>query len=76
MAAATALREAIGASLVHADRISQERIVGSARATLGETRFAAMWAIGRAMTIDEALADALGHEGGARDSQRAARVGE
>jgi hypothetical protein len=37
--------------------------LASARATLGEEAFAAAWAEGRAMTLDEAIADALGEDG-------------
>jgi predicted ATPase/class 3 adenylate cyclase/Tfp pilus assembly protein PilF len=57
--AAEALREAIGASLSPADRDEHERLVAPARTALGEEAFAAAWAAGRAMTLDEATTCAL-----------------
>jgi predicted ATPase/class 3 adenylate cyclase len=61
--AAAALREAIGTPLLpdwlpewHTDR---ERLVAAARAELGEEAFAAAWAQGRALTLEEAVTYAL-----------------
>ncbi len=53
------LGETIGTALVPPDQAAHERGVAAARAALGEPAFAAAWAAGRAMTLDEAIADAL-----------------
>jgi tetratricopeptide (TPR) repeat protein len=57
--AAAALREMGGWPLAPVYRSEYERQVASARDTLGETAFAAAWAVGRAMTLQEAVACAL-----------------
>lgn len=44
------------------DRTRLEELAAALRASLGEDAFAAAWAEGRAMTLDEAVAYALGEE--------------
>jgi predicted ATPase/class 3 adenylate cyclase len=59
--AAEALRDAMGMlRSAPVDRADYERDVAAARAQLDETAFSAAWAEGRAMTPDQAVADALG----------------
>ena len=57
--AAEALREALGVRWGYGHRERYGRAVALARAALGEEAFAAAWAAGRAMTLDEAVAYAL-----------------
>jgi non-specific serine/threonine protein kinase len=57
--AAAALREAIGAPLPPVDRPAFETVMQQARSALGEAPFAAAWTAGRALTPDEAVAEAL-----------------
>ena len=59
LGAATGQFEAIGAAMWPADRLEYERTVAAARAALSEEVFAAAWAEGRAMTLDQAIAYAL-----------------
>ena len=54
--AAETLYETIGTSLPPVERTAYERLMGAARAQLGEEAFAAAWAQGRAMTPEQALA--------------------
>jgi predicted ATPase/Tfp pilus assembly protein PilF len=58
--AAEALREAIGAPLPPSDRTEHDRHVATARAALDEAAFAAAWAEGRALPLEQAIALALG----------------
>lgn len=58
-AAAQTLREAIGAPLPPADHVRYDRAVAGVRAGLGEQAFAAAWAEGQAMALEQAVADAL-----------------
>ena len=58
--AAAALREAIGAVFSRDERDECERTIAAAREALGEEAFEAAWAEGRAMTMEEAIAYALG----------------
>ena len=53
----SALNESIGAHLA-----DHQRNVAAARAGLGEDAFAAAWAAGRAMPLDEAICAALAQE--------------
>ena len=53
--AAAALREAIGCLLSPADRERQEREITAVRETTGEDAFAAAWAQGQAMTMEQAV---------------------
>jgi non-specific serine/threonine protein kinase len=49
----------IGGEATPADRADSERFLAAARAALPEDAFEAAWAEGRAMTLEEAIADAL-----------------
>jgi non-specific serine/threonine protein kinase len=60
---AAALREALGAPLPPADRASYERTVATARAHLNAAAFARVWEEGRAMVLDQAIAEALRTDG-------------
>jgi hypothetical protein len=60
--AAEALRLVAGKPLPPAYRAAYECDVAAARAQLGEATFAAAWAAGQAMTIDEAITYALSEE--------------
>jgi hypothetical protein len=57
--AAEALRAAIGAPLPPGDRVRCHRGLALTRAALGEEAFAAAWAAGRAMSLNQATAYAL-----------------
>ena len=57
--AAQALRESIGAPLPPRDREEYERDVAALREALGEERFAAAWADGRALSLERAMDVAL-----------------
>jgi hypothetical protein len=52
-------RETVGAPPVAAERAEYHRSVAGARTALGEEAFAAAWAEGRAMTLEQATAYAL-----------------
>ncbi len=56
--AADALREAAGTALWPGDRSEYDELLAAARSMLGKTAFDTYWAQGRALTIDEAAADA------------------
>ncbi|MDP9367537.1 MAG: tetratricopeptide repeat protein [Chloroflexota bacterium] len=56
--AAESLREAIGATLAPAHLIDHERDVAAVRHALDEQTFAAAWATGRVMSLQQALAEA------------------
>jgi predicted ATPase len=58
--AAEALRKVIGCRSAPAGRATYERAVATVRANLGdEATFVAAWAEGQAMTLEQAIADAL-----------------
>jgi non-specific serine/threonine protein kinase len=57
---AAALREAIGAPLAPAKRADHEAAVNAIRAGLASDVFAAAWEAGRALSLDEAIAEAAG----------------
>jgi predicted ATPase/uncharacterized protein HemY len=57
--AATALREAVGTPVPPSEQEAYRRAVCRARERLGEEAFAAAWAEGRALPLDQAIADAL-----------------
>jgi hypothetical protein len=59
IAAAQTGRESIGAPLSPAAHADQERLLAVLRPALGEAAFAATWAEGQAMSLDEAVAVAL-----------------
>jgi len=60
------LREEVGYQIFPTVRADYEQAVAAARAQLGEEAFAAAWAAGRALTLEQALAYAL--EGTEADS--------
>ncbi len=60
--AAEALREALGTPVPPVNRAEYERNVRAMRAQIDEKAFAAAWAEGRAMTLQQATAYALGTE--------------
>jgi tetratricopeptide (TPR) repeat protein len=57
-----ALREALGVPRVARECAEIERPVAAARGVLGEGAFAAAWAAGRELTIEQAVAEALNQE--------------
>jgi tetratricopeptide (TPR) repeat protein len=57
--AASALRDAIGMHLSPVDRSLYEPYLAAAHGELGETAFAAAWAEGQALTLEQAIAYAL-----------------
>jgi len=62
--AVVALREALGIPWSSIERALHERSLESARSRLDETTVAAAWEEGAAMTLEEAVAYALGKEAG------------
>jgi hypothetical protein len=65
---ATALREAIRVPQPSVERTLNEQEVAAARQALGEEAWASAFAAGRAMTLEEAIAEALGEDAGAAGS--------
>jgi ATP/maltotriose-dependent transcriptional regulator MalT len=63
LGAAAALRQSIGAPLKPVDRPGHEATLQAARLVLGERAFVAAWAAGRALPLDEAIAEALADDG-------------
>ena len=59
LGAASALREALGAPQPAQDKADVEQAVVDARAALGEAAWAAAFAAGQAMMLQEAIAEAL-----------------
>jgi predicted ATPase/DNA-binding XRE family transcriptional regulator len=59
LGAAAALRVAINAPLASGERATYDRTVAAARASLGEADFAAAWAAGAALALEQAIALAL-----------------
>jgi predicted ATPase/class 3 adenylate cyclase len=59
LGAAAALREVLGAPQPPHQRADIEGAVAAAQATLGEEAWAAAFAVGRALTLEEAVAEAL-----------------
>jgi len=57
--AAEALREIIGLSQQSDERATYDRTVAALRAQLDAAAFAAAWAAGRALSVEQAIADAL-----------------
>jgi predicted ATPase len=62
LSAADPALSAIGTSVPPTDRMTLEREVAAVRSRLGEAAFAAAWAAGQAMTLEQAVADALEDE--------------
>ena len=71
LAAASAARETLGAPLPAGARAGYEQAVASARGTLGADRFAAAWAVGRVLTLDEAGVLASAVSGTGREGDKA-----
>jgi predicted ATPase/DNA-binding SARP family transcriptional activator len=63
LGAMEAVSGAIGHALTRHEQALYEREVAAARAALGEERFAAARAAGRALTMEQAVAEALGRAG-------------
>jgi hypothetical protein len=59
LGAADALRRVIATPLPPVERPSYEATVTATRVALGEAAFAAAWAAGQALTLEEAVAEAL-----------------
>jgi tetratricopeptide (TPR) repeat protein len=59
LGAAEAMRESTGEVMPPVERADHHRAVAAARAALGDEAFAAAWAEGRAMSMEEGLAYAL-----------------
>ena len=57
--AAEALRQQIGCRPAPASRATYERALALVRAQLGDEAFAAAWGVGAALSLDEAIAEAL-----------------
>jgi non-specific serine/threonine protein kinase len=62
LGAATALRETIGAPQPVPERAATEQAVARARAALGEDAWAAAFTAGRALSLEQAIAYALGDD--------------
>jgi tetratricopeptide (TPR) repeat protein len=58
---AAALREDVGWPLPPAKRAEHDRTVAAVRRSLGEEAFAAVWARGHALPLEEAIKDTLGN---------------
>jgi hypothetical protein len=69
---AAALRDTLSLPLSPENHADHEREVAAARAALGEERFGQAWAEGHAMSLQEAMADALD----ATPSERGQVLGE
>jgi hypothetical protein len=69
--AAEALREALGAPLPASLCAGHDRAVQAMRTALGEEACAAAWAAGRALPLEQAIAEAL-HEPDARTGSMSA----
>jgi len=57
--AASALREAIGVPVSPAERHDYEQIIAHVRSALDEHTFTAAWRIGRNLSADQAVAEAI-----------------
>ena len=57
--AVTPLHGRYGVSLYPAERAAYERQLSAARVQLGEDAYAAAWAEGQALTLEQAIAEAL-----------------
>jgi len=60
--AAEHLRVTLGCRPAPAARVNYERLLVQARAQLGEEAFAAAWAVGEALSLEQAIAEALDDE--------------
>jgi predicted ATPase/DNA-binding XRE family transcriptional regulator len=68
-AAADALRASMGIPMAAADRDEYEQRIRAARASLDAATWAALWADGQALTLDQAITYALDEIGHARTAQ-------
>jgi hypothetical protein len=59
LGAAKAPLDATGSRTHHVDRAEFDRSAAAARAQLGEDAFAAAWTAGQALTLDQAITEAL-----------------
>lgn len=59
LGAAAALRQAVGAALMPPYQADHDQAAAQVRQALGPSSFEEVWAIGRAMSLDEVFADAL-----------------
>jgi len=59
LAAAAALRDALGAPRPLAERAGYERVVAAVRAALGDARFDEAWAAGRVLPLEQAIVAAI-----------------
>ncbi len=57
--AAEALRQSIGVREAPASHATHHRLIAAAREQVGEAKFAAEWAAGEALTLEQALAEAV-----------------
>ncbi len=64
LGATVSLHESIGRISDSIDRPDYDQTASALRAQLSEEAFAAAWAAGRAMTLEQAIADALGADAG------------
>jgi DNA-binding NarL/FixJ family response regulator len=62
--AAQALPEAIGAPMPPANRAEYDRSVAAARTRLGEAAFGALWREGRALSLEDAMEQAMAADSG------------
>jgi len=74
LGAAAAVREAIAFALPPADRAEHDADAAALRDALGEDAFEAAWSAGRAMSLDEAIADAVLVSEGPPDPAAVART--
>jgi predicted ATPase/class 3 adenylate cyclase len=70
--AATSARIQVGAPLAEEARKEMEQAAASARAALGEDAWEEAFAVGRALALEEAIAEALGDEGTAAEGEHEA----
>jgi hypothetical protein len=63
LGAAAALREALGAPQPAQDRADMEQAVAAVRGALGEKTWVAAFEAGQALTLEEAIAEALSEAG-------------
>ena len=59
LGASAAMRDAAGAPVPANDRADYDRLLDRVRAALPGAAFAAIWAAGRALSLEEAIAEAL-----------------
>jgi hypothetical protein len=57
--AAAALRDAVGSPLSRAERIDVEEAIGRYRAEIGDEAWGRAWEAGRALSLEQAVAEAL-----------------